>query len=559
MKKKIHYIKILRNIIQLIFLILLPGLYANAFLGIKVLYQGLLNHNFSFAASLPVLISTISVIPLTLFLGRFFCGWMCAFGTLGDMMFFIGNKIFKFRFNINERVDSVLKHIKYLVFVLIFFIVWSLDNVNISAFSPWDAFGSLFNLPHLPDFSYVIKEITIGFVLLVLIMIASMFIERFFCRYLCPMGAVFAIVSNLKLIRIKKPSALCGKCKACTKHCPMGIPLYSTNRADSAECIDCMKCVTICPRDNVSVNVVTNPVNPAVVGALAVTAMSGVYFIGTYASDTSSSLIGATTTEQSITTANNSPYADGTYQGSGTGFRGATTTVSVTIKNGKINNIETVSYGDDAPYYNSAFQYVTNQIIDGQDANVDGVSGATFSSNGIMEAVSNALDQSKQSKGNSSVQSTLNPTKGVDAQPTIEKNKKSNDSTDEKDSSNIVERDNKGTTSDEGTPKTNTSDTNNSSMTVKYKDGTYKGSAYGFRHGITTVSVTIKNSEIKDVAIISNEDDAPFFNSARDNVIGAILDTQSAKVDAVSGATYSSNGIMNAVEDALSSAVINQD
>jgi len=569
--KKTSYLGIFRTIIQLIFFILLPGLYANAFLGIKIIYQGFLNNNFSFQASFPMLISAISIIPLTLLFGRFFCGWMCAFGTMGDFMYYVGNRIFKIKFKMNSKVDGILKYAKYVVFLMIFMIVWSMDKINISALSPWDAFGSLLTFTQLPDFSYVITEITVGFILLIAIMIASMFVKRFFCRYLCPMGAVFAIVSSFKFVRIRKPSSQCGNCRACTKKCPMGIPLYSMNRVDSLECIDCMQCVTVCPRNNVSVNVVATPANPAVVGALAVTAMSGLYYISTFVTDSSSSITGSNLTEQT-TPESNSPYADGSYEGSGIGFRGATTKLSVTIDQGQITNVETLSYGDDAPYYNNAFQSVVSGIIKAQDTEVDAVSGATFSSNGIMEAVTSALELAKQAKNNVIANNIVTPTQAPVTEGDLKANTnghtKNNSSNNSKNTnngqtsnSNNAQTSNTKNSKDGITNNTSNTQTNNSNSTTdvatnKYKNGTYKGKAHGFRNGVTTVSVTVKNNAIQDISIVSNEDDAPFFNSACDVVIGEILDSQSTKVHAVSGATYSSNGIMNAVADALSKAVI---
>ena len=114
--------------------------------------------------------------------------------------------------------------------------------------------------------------------LMILIAIGSLYIERFFCRYLCPLGGIFAIVSKFRLFRIRKPRSKCGSCRACTKRCPMGIPLYRSNVVKNAECIDCMSCVEICPRDNVT----TNP-KPAIAAAVAVVALTGMYFEGNIA------------------------------------------------------------------------------------------------------------------------------------------------------------------------------------------------------------------------------------------------------------------------------------
>jgi len=92
---------------------------------------------------------------------------------------------------------------------------------------------------------------------------------------------------------------------------------------------------------------------------------------------------------------NSEIYKNGTYQGTGIGFRRGQTIVSVTVENDKITDIQVVSYGDDAPYFNRAFRSVVSRILSQQSTDVDAVSGATFSSNGIMDAVANALSKAE--------------------------------------------------------------------------------------------------------------------------------------------------------------------
>ena len=82
------------------------------------------------------------------------------------------------------------------------------------------------------------------------IMLGSVLIERFFCRYLCPLGAIFALVSRFRRFRIKKPREKCGECRLCTWKCSMGIPLNRCDVIASGECIDCFACVDVCPRHN---------------------------------------------------------------------------------------------------------------------------------------------------------------------------------------------------------------------------------------------------------------------------------------------------------------------
>ena len=89
-----------------------------------------------------------------------------------------------------------------------------------------------------------------AFLILVFIIIGAIFIERFFCKYLCPLGAIFAITSKLRLFKIDKPSAKCGKCRVCTNNCPMGIKLYKNEKVNNGECINCLRCTEVCPRKN---------------------------------------------------------------------------------------------------------------------------------------------------------------------------------------------------------------------------------------------------------------------------------------------------------------------
>ncbi len=633
-KNKAALRKILRPATQILFFILLPGLYSNAFLGIKLVYQKILEHNFSFVESFPQLIAAIAVIPTTLLIGRFFCGWMCAFGTMGDFLYYLSRKVFKVSYQIKEEADYYLKYIKYAVFLFILVVVWTIRAFDVSALSPWDAFANLVSFPHLPSLSYTITELTIGFILLFIILIGSLFIERFFCRYLCPLGAIFSIISHLKFIHIKKPSKDCGSCKACTKKCSMGILLYQMDSVSSGECIECMNCINVCPRENISITAANVTANSALTGTLAVTAITGIYYMNAFLSNTSG-LILESSSIASVTKENTSLFADGTYEGSGIGFRGTTTTISVTISGGIITAIKAVSYGDDEPYFNAAFHYIKNQVLSTQTTSVDAVSGATFSSNGIIDAINNALENAKQevnssSNGNKDIPTvSIAPTitEAADATaapiPDIKDDLKSDISNKEDNSSDLTDditspptkaptsisasaansSDNISNESsassssnisespvkesdidmadDSGAPKNASSNDPDSSESVtpsivspsivvtptipveeplttnQYNDGIFEGSARGFRRGTTTVSITIKDDVITDIEIISNGDDAPFFNRACDIIISEILELQDTDVDAVSGATFSSNGIMNAVADALNKAEIN--
>ena len=200
---------------------------------------------------------------------------------------------------------------------------------------------------------------------------------------------------------------------------------------------------------------------------------------------------------------------DGTYTGSARGYK-SVITVQVTISGGKITDIQVVSQGDDEPYFSNA-RAVIQRVISSQSMNVDTVSGATYSSTGILVAIKNAL---LQAAGKSPVENAV-----VAAQQTVSRQPASN------------------TSMPSGT----------------MKDGTYTGSGMGYNDNIT-VKVTVSGGKITDIVIVSSDDDEPYFTNAR-AVVARILSAQTTNVDAVSGATYSSKGIMAAVSDALQKAV----
>ena len=201
-------------------------------------------------------------------------------------------------------------------------------------------------------------------------------------------------------------------------------------------------------------------------------------------------------------------YKDGTYQGSGTGF-GGTITVQVTVSGGKITAVDILSASGETGSYFASAQGVVSKVLSSQSPNVDAVSGATYSSNGIIQAVQNALSQA----GNSD-----SATPGATPTPTPKPAKK---------------------------PKKDTS--------VSYKDGVYEGQAEGF-DGIVTVKVTIKNGKIKKISN-TNTDTPEFFNKAWKTIKSNVISRQStSEIDTVSGATFSSNGILGALSQALSKA-----
>lgn len=378
--RKIPATQLIRHVIQLAAFIFLPGLFIFTFSAIRDVYTALINGSFSFSAQAEPLLVLLAVFPITILWGRFFCGFLCSFGAMGDLLWAFSKKIFKKPLKVNSQVDNKLKLLKYLVLVLIVVFIWTLAVPVSSTMNPWTIFGMYASLS---GWSSPNNLLTFGALLMLLIMIGSMLIERFFCRYLCPLGAIFTLTSKFRLFRIKKPREKCGNCKLCTWKCSMGINLDQEDVITSGECIDCFACVDICPQKNAKA-----APTPAAAGTMAALATMGLYYAGNLLSK---NLSGNTETPTAIIDSSTAgTYQDGVYTGTGTGFKGSTE-VQVTVENGNISDITVLSTGDDEQFFSRAKDTIISEIISLQSTQVDTVTGATFSSNGIIEAVANAL------------------------------------------------------------------------------------------------------------------------------------------------------------------------
>lgn len=215
-----------------------------------------------------------------------------------------------------------------------------------------------------------------------------------------------------------------------------------------------------------------------------------------------------------------SAYKDGTYYGTGKGFAG-NIKVKVDIAGGKISAISIVSTKDGDSYVKSASSLL-DTIVEKQSTNVDTVSGATFSSRGIIAAVRSALSQaavSENTAGNNTDKQGVAETSG-------------NGQTDENSS---------GSASEHGTEGT-----------LPYVDGIYYGTSEGYK-GDIKVAVVIQDKTLKAILVTEKQDDEPFITNAMD-VLKNMMKKQSADVDTVSGATYSSKGLIGAVKAAFEEA-----
>ncbi len=239
----------LRALIQLLYFLFLPSAYTAAFSGVKYLFTTLGQGKH---LELTSFVSVLVVLCLyTIVFGRFFCGFACAFGSLGDGIRAAFVAVMKRRkhklIRIPARWTQVLQYGKYLVLCIISLLCFGGLYGKTAGMSPWDVF-SMLHAGHIRLGAYLI-----GCVLLALIVIGMALEERFFCRFLCPMGAIFSLLPVLPLFTLGRDRSKCLKgCSACTRCCPSNISLPEGDRYDTCgECFQCQKCIGSCPKRNI--------------------------------------------------------------------------------------------------------------------------------------------------------------------------------------------------------------------------------------------------------------------------------------------------------------------
>lgn len=178
---------------------------------------------------------------LALLFGAVFCGWICPLGSIQEWMGQLGKKIFKEKYNtlVPRKVDSVLKYGRYIV--LIYIIYGTTMSLKL-IFEDFDPYYALY--------SFWTGEVgTTALLFLLITMTGALFVERPWCKYLCPYGAVLGLFNKIRLFKIKKDPQTCINCEKCDKACPMNIPISTQKTVTDSRCISCLKCTSenTCP------------------------------------------------------------------------------------------------------------------------------------------------------------------------------------------------------------------------------------------------------------------------------------------------------------------------
>ena len=489
--KKINWIKV---VIQILSFALIPGLFEGEFAAVGNIVSCIYKGNISWESVKYSVWMLLATVPATVLVGRFFCGFFCSFGAVQDLLWLGSHRLralFPGKRNL-KKADRIFRFAKYAVLFYFIIFIWS-GVTAVKTAGPWQVFGQYVSFGHWPGLKPLLS---VGGVLLLLIFIGSLFVQRFFCRYFCPMGAIYSLISQTSFLKIDKPREECGKCHLCTSKCTMGMDLTKKDRIAGGECISCQKCVSWCPKGNVHFRSRYGVLIG--VGVTCATIMvSQLLIAGNLAKEKTADSVKKTAENDA-----GGNFQNGIYTGTGEGYRGKVT-VTVKVADGKITELVLDDYADDKSYMERAKNRIFQEMISRQNTDVDAVSGATYSSNGLIEAVNKALGNDE----------------GEGKKPEQEESE---------DKQSFIE----------------------AGRFQNLTDGIYTGSADAFR-GDVEVQVTVEKQKVTDISILSYCDTEEYFFRAAPAVIEQMKAEQSLNVDAVSGATYSSNGVIHAVANAL--------
>lgn len=262
MKKKISF----RIISQIMFFVIIGGIAVNnglkelgnglpyipalslhaicPFGGVETLYNlaTISNYVKNISAS-SVIILSLSLILGILF-GPVICGWVCPLGSLQEWTGSIGRKLFKKKYNhfVNPKFDNFLRFLRYFVLVWVIYVTARSGTLLFKSFDPYYAL-----------FNFFTGEVAItALIILGATIVGSLFIERPWCKYACPYGAVLGITNKFRIFKIKRTPSSCINCKKCDSVCPMNITISDKEIINNHQCISCLKCTSeqSCPIKN---------------------------------------------------------------------------------------------------------------------------------------------------------------------------------------------------------------------------------------------------------------------------------------------------------------------
>jgi len=187
-----------------------------------------------------------AILGVSLVMKKGFCGWICPVGTLSQYVWMAGEKVFGRNFRIGPFTDISLRSIKYVLLgVFVFLIGIAMQTTMMALFFIAD----YYKVVDVRMLKFFTEMSTVTTVVIIALVALSLLYKNFWCRYLCPYGALLGLLSRMSPFKVRRNEEKCIHCHTCTKHCPALIDVEKKEVVKSEECFGCLTCVSRCPAE----------------------------------------------------------------------------------------------------------------------------------------------------------------------------------------------------------------------------------------------------------------------------------------------------------------------
>ena len=243
--------------------------------GLATLHQTLAQGDYIKRIHPSAIILLVGTVLLAVVSRRAFCGWICPLGAMQELFATIGRRV-RLRLALHHnRVDGLLRPVKIVTLVLIIGLTWATGELVFNAYDPWAAYAHIGG-----GWAEIGGEYLIGAAILLLALIGSLFVDRLWCRYLCPLGGLLALIGRIGAARVVRNNDTCIHCHLCDRACPVDIRVESMQQVTTGECLTCGECVNVCPRPGtLQFRAPRRVISPVMVGVLALAIFFGVVLV----------------------------------------------------------------------------------------------------------------------------------------------------------------------------------------------------------------------------------------------------------------------------------------
>ncbi len=188
----------------------------------------------------------VAILGVSLVVKKGFCGWICPVGTLSQYIWMAGEKVFGRNFRIGRFTDISLRSIKYVLLGLFLFLIGIAMPTSMMALF---FIADYYKIVDVRMMKFFTEMTTLTMWVLIALGVLSLLYKNFWCRYLCPYGALLGLLSRFSPFKVRRNEEKCIHCHACTKHCPALIDVENKEVVKSEECFGCLTCVSRCPAE----------------------------------------------------------------------------------------------------------------------------------------------------------------------------------------------------------------------------------------------------------------------------------------------------------------------